>query len=98
MRCPVCRANNEEGEECRRCKADLSLLFQLEAEREILLNQAMNHAVCGEWQQMLRMAQSAHELRQGEDTLQLLASGAVMVSDYAQALAICQELSSEVNF
>ena len=30
IRCPVCKAENSQGPTCRRCKADLSLLFRLE--------------------------------------------------------------------
>jgi hypothetical protein len=37
MRCPVCKADNDQGPACRRCKADLSLLWALEARREALL-------------------------------------------------------------
>src|SRR5262249_17865113 len=33
MRCPVCKAENAQGPACRRCKADLSLLFAVEARR-----------------------------------------------------------------
>ena len=31
--CPCCRASNDTGPACRRCKADLALLFALEANR-----------------------------------------------------------------
>ena len=34
MNCPVCRATNDQGAQCRRCKADLGLLFRLEAQRK----------------------------------------------------------------
>ena len=33
LRCPVCKAENAQGPNCRRCKADLSLLFALEDRR-----------------------------------------------------------------
>ena len=33
MRCPVCKAENEMTPQCRRCKADLSLLLALERGR-----------------------------------------------------------------
>ena len=33
FRCPVCRARVEPGPQCRRCKADLSLLVSLEDQR-----------------------------------------------------------------
>ena len=31
MRCPVCRAAVQQGPQCRRCKADLSLLLAFRA-------------------------------------------------------------------
>src|SRR5262249_46077673 len=31
--CPCCKASNDVGPNCRRCKADLSLLFAVEARR-----------------------------------------------------------------
>ena len=34
MRCPVCKADNLETPQCRRCKADLSLLVAVERRRE----------------------------------------------------------------
>jgi hypothetical protein len=37
MRCPVCKAENDQGPACRRCKADLALLWAVEARREALL-------------------------------------------------------------
>ena len=40
MRCPVCKADNAQGLQCRRCKADLALLFQLEEQRARALEQA----------------------------------------------------------
>ena len=33
IRCPLCKADNLEGPACRRCKADLSMLFRLEERR-----------------------------------------------------------------
>ena len=37
MLCPACKADNAQGPACRRCKADLSPLWALEARREALL-------------------------------------------------------------
>ena len=42
--CPVCRAENAERT-CRRCRADLGLLFDLESQRSIELAQAQRLAV-----------------------------------------------------
>ena len=38
--CPCCKASNDTGPSCRRCKADLSLLLAIEAERSELLEAA----------------------------------------------------------
>jgi hypothetical protein len=43
MICPVCKAENTQGPACRRCKADLSLLWSLESRREALLNAARQY-------------------------------------------------------
>ena len=41
MHCPVCKADNSQGPQCRRCKADLSLLFALEEQRRRTLAEAL---------------------------------------------------------
>lgn len=38
--CPVCRAENSSPPNCRRCKADLSMLFSLLSERDHHLERA----------------------------------------------------------
>jgi hypothetical protein len=43
MRCPVCKADNVQERACRRCKADLSLLWEVEARREALLAAARRY-------------------------------------------------------
>ena len=40
LRCPACRADNAAGPNCRRCKADLSLLWALEQQRAAHLIEA----------------------------------------------------------
>jgi len=49
MRCPVCRAENDTGPECRRCKADLSLLCALDKQRRGVLDLACQCLKRGEW-------------------------------------------------
>jgi hypothetical protein len=85
IRCPVCRADNREGLACRRCRADLSLLFRLEQRRERALDRARQYALIGEAGGVLREAGRAHELRRGEDSRQLLALGHLLARDFAGA-------------
>jgi hypothetical protein len=47
MRCPVCKADNAQGPQCRRCKADLTVLFDLEAARRARLDAARGHLGLG---------------------------------------------------
>ena len=75
--CPCCKAANDAGPACRRCKADLTLLFQLEADRERLL-------AAGEFER-------AHQLRHGEDSLRGIALARLLERDFAGALAAYRE-------
>jgi len=56
MQCPVCRAHLEQGPACRRCRADLSELFQLEEQREQVMSTAYHAAAHGQWQRALALA------------------------------------------
>ena len=40
LRCPVCKAENAQGPNCRRCKADLSMMFALEDQRAPVMEEA----------------------------------------------------------
>jgi hypothetical protein len=66
--CPVCRAENAERT-CRRCRADLGLLFDVEAQRLAAEAAARRRAVAGllagdfaaalgEWRQVFQLADS----------------------------------------
>jgi hypothetical protein len=92
MRCPVCRADNNEGSNCRRCRADLSLLCQLEARRTELLRQAHQHAALQNWPHVSRLAREAHALRRGSDSTQLAAIAALMEGGMTKAWEHFQEL------
>jgi len=85
IRCPVCRADNHEGPACRRCRADLALLFRLEGQREGALERARRHAQAGEATAALHEARRANHLRQGEDSRRLLALGHLLARDFARA-------------
>jgi hypothetical protein len=85
MRCPVCRAENSEGPHCRRCRADLTLLFRLEEQRGRLLELAAGCAVRGDGENTQRFAAAAQELRRGEDAARLLTLGYLLRGDFAAA-------------
>lgn len=85
MRCPVCRADNSTGPQCRRCRADLSLLFQLEEQRERLRAQANVYAARGDGCQVVAMADALDRLRHGEEVDRLRAIGALLQRDFAVA-------------
>ena len=87
MRCPVCRAENGEGAACRRCRADLSLLVTLEESRRSALERAVNAAASGDGAATLVHAEAAHRLRRDRDSWRWLAVGALLVRDFALALA-----------
>ena len=87
IRCPVCRADNDTGPTCRRCKADLAPLAELETRRALALDQAARAAALGDGEAVLRHARAAQQLRYGPDVQRWLAEGHLLRHDFAQALA-----------
>jgi hypothetical protein len=85
MRCPVCRAEVDQGPQCRRCRADLALLFTLEDERRASLREACRAAAAGRPGRMLAFAGWADGLRQGADSARLLALAHLLRRDFAAA-------------
>src|SRR5262245_5707238 len=85
MRCPVCKAENATGPLCRRCRADLSLLFALEAQRARLIADAQSAAGRGDGDETVRLATAAQRLRGGDDTRRLLAVGHLLRGAFAEA-------------
>ncbi len=85
MRCPVCRAENTEGPACRRCRADLSLLFALEEQRAELMARAVQAARSVDWPEVARLAGEANALRRAADATQLLAVAALLQRDFGRA-------------
>src|SRR5579884_3906845 len=71
--CPVCRARVETGPQCRRCKADLSLLFALEGRRDVALAAARRALAAGRAEEALTSAREAEQLRHGADARRLMA-------------------------
>lgn len=86
MRCPVCKAENPQGPQCRRCKADLSLLFALEEQRKRSMAEARRCLRRGEWEEAVEHAETANWLRSDEDTVRLIAAAQLIGRDFAGAL------------
>ncbi len=96
LRCPVCRADNT-AETCRRCRADLSLLAALAAQRRDALARAARAAAAGDGAAAMRHAQAAREYGAGADAFRWLAVGSLLQGDYARALAHHRHASSSPN-
>ena len=86
LRCPVCKADNTQGPLCRRCKADLSLLFALEEQRRQALAGARCAAAAGDWDTFLHRARRADTLRRDDESRRLLAVAHLLHRNYADAL------------
>lgn len=85
MRCPVCRAENTQGPQCRRCRADLTSLFSLEEQRRQALHVAQSCVAHGEWDRALAIADGMDALRHEPEALRLLAVCSLMRRDFARA-------------
>jgi hypothetical protein len=85
LRCPVCRAQVENGPHCRRCRADLGLLFTLERQRAQALRAAREAVVHGHGQVAVAEAERARRLRWGEDAFALQALACLVGHDFAGA-------------
>jgi hypothetical protein len=92
MRCPVCRATDNQTAQCRRCKADLSLLLQLQKARGVLLDRAAQAAARGEGAACSALAAQAHQVGSDDDSLRSLAVGSLLQHDFAHAWAYYRQL------
>ncbi len=70
---------------CRRCKADLSLLFALEGQRAAALAGARAALARGRYAVALASARRADQLRRDAESLQVLAVAALLAGDHAGA-------------
>lgn len=85
--CPCCRAMNDAGPACRRCKADLSLLFALEEHRDQLLAEARRLAADGRVGDALAVVGEAEAIRAGDDARRLRAALHLLNRDFPAAFA-----------
>ena len=92
MRCPVCKAENAQGPQCRRCKADLSLLFDLEDQRARALASARLALARGHGREARREAARADWLRSDGESRRLLAVAYLIERDFTRAWEYHQAL------
>jgi len=98
MRCPVCKAGNQPPSPpaapgggtlgvraCRRCKADLSLLFALEEQRQEAMHSARLALDEQRFGAAYDEATRADRLRSDEESKRLLAVTALFARDFHQA-------------
>jgi len=85
LTCPVCRAVNDGGPGCRRCKADLSLCFAVDAQRAGHLAAAADDLLAGHPAEALAHAGHAASLRRGPDAFRLQAVAHLLGRDFARA-------------
>jgi hypothetical protein len=85
MRCPVCKAENLQGPQCRRCKADLSLLFALEEQRQRMLEEARRCLHRGDFAAAGRYAETAVWLRGDEEAQRLAAVAHLLERNFVGA-------------
>jgi hypothetical protein len=94
LRCPVCKAENTKGPACRRCKADLSMLFALEDRRARALADAGASLALGRWSEARTAALVADHLRQDCESKQLVALTALLCGDFHEALRLYRQMST----
>jgi hypothetical protein len=92
LRCPVCKAENTAGPACRRCKADLSLLFAVEEQRAWALAEARRCLFARRWRAARAHAQAAHELRRDDESGKLVAVTALLCRDFDAAWRAYREV------
>src|SRR5262245_19263000 len=85
LACPVCRADND-ARTCRRCRADLGLLWDLEEQREECLRQASLAWRQGDIDRMKRAVDDAGRLRHGPDLASRKALAHLVAGEFAAAL------------
>lgn len=93
--CPCCKASNDTGPACRRCKADLSLLFAVEADRTAAVEHARRLVAEARFADALAHLDRATQLRRGDDVCRLKAAVLLLARNFAGALGAYHELASQ---
>ena len=82
--CPACRADNAERT-CRRCKADLGMLWDLEATRSQLLADGYAALDRRDADAATAAGESARALRDDVDAIRLIACGHLLARRFDEA-------------
>jgi hypothetical protein len=85
MRCPVCRAENDQGPQCRRCRAELGLLFALEERCRHVLRAGRRWLVQGQVRRAKVLTAGARALHDGAEARRVDAICALLSGDYESA-------------
>ncbi len=85
MRCPICRALVEQAPQCRRCRADLSLLVEVQKQRRHALTAAYRCLHQGRYQHALALTEGAEACHGDEETRRLRALIYLLRRDFASA-------------
>jgi methylphosphotriester-DNA--protein-cysteine methyltransferase len=93
--CPLCKAENAQGPACRRCKADLSMLFRLEEQRAWTFAEAGRLLAAGRIAEANSWAQMADWLRSDAESLRLFALTRLLLSDFHGAWRCYRALENQ---
>ena len=96
LRCPVCRAENSQGPNCRRCKADLSLLFALEQQRDCCIHACREAIRAEDWSLAEYHTVEAATIRSDETVQRLEALIAILRGDFQRAWAQYRSMMTPV--
>lgn len=86
--CPACRADNAQGPNCRRCKADLSMLFSLQHEHESHLAAAVSAIRVGAPDPAIVHLDQAEKIRRNLHIPQLRAVAELLRGRFAVAFGL----------
>jgi hypothetical protein len=95
MQCPVCRAALTQGPQCRRCKADLTLLFALEAQRAGHLAAARARAARGDCNSALAHLDRAEHIYPDAASFRCRAVVYLLLRDYPRAWKLYRRAQTE---
>jgi hypothetical protein len=86
--CPACRAENSQGPNCRRCKAELSMLFTLRQEHEAHLSAAVGALRAGSPAPAIAHLDRAEKIRRDQRIPKLRAAAELLRGRFAVAFGI----------